>query len=222
MINKQNDFQIKERHDIFDIVLLKQKEKRILYLLMLTLVIVLGYEYSDQALKKIFPEYEAAIPVKAKMYILNSEKLELFASEISEFSSDLPQFHASFAVIISDINYVKVKIKESAKRKEILELQHKMVLKLWAMLNSPYLEESKELTTMKESVTNLMKKMKLSTKYVLEISPILFDKSISKPLTKPSRSIFEYSDATKSNKENASESYWDDVDNENNKNAGER
>lgn len=219
MINKQADFQKKERHDIFDIVLLKRKEIKVFYLLLLTLVVVLGYEYSDQLFQNIFPAYEIAVPVKAKVFILNSEKLDKLASEISVFASDLPQFNASFETIINDINAVKVQIKKSIKRTDILKLQHKMISKLWIMLNSPYLEESKELTAIKKSITKFMKRMKLSTQYTLDVKPILFDKNISKPLSKPTRNIFEYSDNTNINKEVDYESYWKNVDDEN---AGDR
>lgn len=215
MINQKSDIQAKERHDIFDVVLLKQKEKKVLYLLLVVFVVVLGYENSEMLLNKLFPAYEIAIPVKARNYILNTDKLDQLSSQINEFSSDLPQFHVSFAAIVSKVNSVKIKINESVKRKEILKLQHQIVSNLWIMLNSPYLEKSEKQTSIKKYVSKLMKKMKLSTEYIVEVSPVLFNKNISKTLTKPSRSIFEFADDMSSNNTINYEEYWNNVDDEN-------
>lgn len=194
MNNNVNDVKIKKREDIFDTLILQAKMKRVVYFLFLALLIVVAYENREPIINLLSFKAEALEANTNRIKLLNINKFKALSEKIVELSNEYQIYESSFVKLDKEIKSLIEIPKQKKSAKLRLASQKKVLKRVWLLINSPYLEETKKISSLKKYVAKLMKQIKIKPTYEMPINTIKFEKRVPKVLSEPTRNIFEFTD----------------------------
>jgi hypothetical protein len=190
----KKEIAVKHREDVIDTLVLRAKERRVLFSLLLVLLITIGYENSSYIFSGLYGEnYVApALGTRQKNGVRKDMFLHL-GRMLPKVIDEFPQFCAHLERQQRELNQLLTLIDEKNVSEDSIMKQVQLVLRgLQEFNNHPAVNRSKSVEALAKELQQLARLTKISLPAELEIKPLDFSSRSNMAEVAGGRNLFEY------------------------------
>jgi len=191
---KSVEFARKHREDVIDTLQLRQKERRVLYGLLLILLMTVTYENSAFFYSALI-ENSHTLPELGtrRKPQLNHEMLQAVDRALVEAAEDYPQYWARFSDNQKRIDDATRLLSEDGGAGEALELVTKVAISMNEFATHPLIKPGKKIERLAAEIASLVRILKLDIDTAgAELKPLDFSRDAAAGSRQRKRNLFEY------------------------------
>lgn len=192
---KKAEFVIKHREDVIDTLMLRAKEKRVLYSLLIVLLMTMAYENNSWLLSSVFSENHNVPELgERRGYGINSQLFKPINNAIVHFSNEYPQFWANIERQKQQSRELMETLSDPAMKQQALQKAFVLLQEVKTFISHPALSQTKKLQEIDKEISRIARSLNYKFVENIDYKVVAFGQKTSLKDSSVPRNLFDFSD----------------------------